>query len=128
MKSSNRNAFRKCEQGSAIVDFSLVAAAIVLMMLALFYIGGRISLQRSANDAALQAARILATDGGPAALSRAHQAARAQLPSCDCTLDVSTRAQQSGARVEVHLTGSVPVLGPAGVGIEAVAHALVETE
>ena len=118
------------EEGSAIAEFVMVSAVLVLMFLACLQIAFSLHVRNTVLDAAATGARYGALRDVPpeAGVERTREIITAQLPERYAS-DVSMhQVQQDGLAVlEIRVTAPLPAIGLWGVsdGIEVSGHALL---
>ena len=118
------------DEGSAVVEFVLVGALLVLLAAALFQLTLTLHVRNILLSSASEGAHVGAlADLSPAdGAARASQLASAALGGLDVAAEARSVEAGDGDLVEVTLTAPVPVLGLFGAGSMTVtAHAIMES-
>lgn len=120
---------READAGSAVVDFVLVGALLVVLAAGLFQLALTLHVRNILLSSASEGAHLGAlADLAPAdGAERASQLASSSLGGLDVAAEARTVTLGDGAVVEVTLRAPVPVLGLFGAGtITVTAHAISE--
>ncbi|MCR6711603.1 MAG: pilus assembly protein [Demequina sp.] len=120
---------RAADEGSAVVEFVLVGALLVILAAGLFQLTLTLHVRNILLSSASEGAHVGAlADLSPSdGAARASQLASAALGGLDVAAEARSVESGDGELVEVTLTAPVPVLGMFGVGSMTVtAHAIME--
>ena len=120
---------RGADQGSAVVEFVLVGALLVVLAAGLFQLALTLHVRNILLSSASEGAHVGAlADLSPSdGAARASQLATAALGGLEVGSEAHLVSDIGGATVEVTLTAPVPVLGLFGAGTMSVtAHAISE--
>ena len=120
------------DEGSAVVEFTLVSVLLVILTLAVLQLGLALHVRNTVHDAAAEGARFAAlADNGPADGVLRAEALITEAIGADYAHDirVSTGEWMGHPAVTVTVRTTLPVIGLLGVGggLEVSGHAAVET-
>lgn len=120
------------DEGSAVVEFTLVGVLLVTLTLAVLQLGLALHVRNTVHDAAAEGARFAAlADNVPADGVARAQALIAEAIGPDYAADVSvaTGSWMGHPAVTVTVRTTLPVIGLIGIGgaLEVSGHAAIET-